>query len=219
MKDAIKLNTRLNISDALANTLRDMIFDGRLAPGERINEVRLAAQLGFSRTPLREALSMLVAEGALSSLPRRGFFVRKLTAEEIKNIYPLRQLLDPEALRLSGVPEKTRLGKLETLNERIFKADKAKDRIKLDDQWHLMLVEDCPNPVLVDLIRQFIRRTRRYELAYSGEERNVRTAYQEHKKIIRALGRGDMDNACRWLKQNMTSAGEPILRWLESRGE
>ena len=68
------------MSNDLANSLRDMIIDGDLAPGKRLNEVHLAAELGVSRTPLREALSRLAAEGDVVSVPRHGFFVKALTA-------------------------------------------------------------------------------------------------------------------------------------------
>src|SRR5256885_11811966 len=95
---------RDNISHTVAIELRNMIVDGRLPAGERINEVHLSKQLGVSRTPLREALARLNQEGALRHVPRIGYFVRPLTLEEFEQIYPIRQLLDPEALRLAGLP-------------------------------------------------------------------------------------------------------------------
>src|SRR5688572_10990022 len=95
---------RDNLSGALVTKLRHMIVDGTLPAGGRLNEVHLAQQLGVSRTPLREALTRLAQEGALTSLPRIGWFVRPLTVEELEQIYPIRALLDPEALRLAGLP-------------------------------------------------------------------------------------------------------------------
>src|SRR5262249_40350900 len=89
--------SRANISADGAAAVRAMIVDGRLPAGERINEVRLAEQLGVSRTPLREALNRLSSEGALTSAPRIGYFVRPLTLEEFQQIYAIRPLLDPEA--------------------------------------------------------------------------------------------------------------------------
>lgn len=208
---------RPNISGELANRMRDMIARGELKPGERINEVHLAANLGVSRTPLREALTVLAGEGALHTIPRRGFFVQELTRAELEGIYPLRALLDPEALRLAGVPDESRLARLHALNERLARAKKVTARLDLDDDWHLLLLEGCPNPVLLDLIRQFIRRTRRYEVAYLGEGKNLETTYGEHRAITAALERGDLKGACRALKQNLTSGMGPILKWLDAR--
>src|SRR5215510_3945315 len=115
----IALPARPNLSESVASALRRMIVDGRLGPGERINEVRLAAALGVSRTPLREALSRLVAEGALKSVARSGFYVCPLTVEELEQIYPIRALLDPEALRLSGLAPPDRIKRLGALNTKI----------------------------------------------------------------------------------------------------
>jgi hypothetical protein len=103
---------RPNLSGPVADRLREMIVDNRLQAGERINEVHLSARLGVSRTPLREALIRLEAEGALASFPRSGFFVRPLTLAEFEQIYPMRALLDPEALRLAGLPSPKRLERL-----------------------------------------------------------------------------------------------------------
>jgi DNA-binding GntR family transcriptional regulator len=74
-----------------------MIVDGVLGAGEHVNEVHLAARLGASRTPLREALNRLVAEGALDARPRLGYFVKRLTLDEFDQLYDIRPLLDPEA--------------------------------------------------------------------------------------------------------------------------
>jgi len=125
---------RPNISEALVVTLREMILDGRLPAGERLNEVHLAARLGVSRTPLREALGRLAAEDALTNSPRIGYSVRPLTVEEFRQIYPIRAILDPEALRLSGVPPPRRMARLAALNRKIFEASHPEDAIALDDE-------------------------------------------------------------------------------------
>ena len=208
---------RGNLSSELADTLRLMIVDGRLAAGERVNEVHLSQRLGISRTPLREALTRLAQEGALTSLPRIGWFVRPLTLEEFEQIYPIRALLDPEALRLAGNPTPERLAQLRALNERITVERDADAVIALDDEWHLLLIDACPNRVLIDLIRQFIRRTHRYEIALMREGRNVVAAKATHDEILAALGRGDLETACATLRRNLQTGFEPIAAWLRTR--
>ncbi len=211
--DAIQ---RGNISEAAADTVRAMIVDGRLAAGDRINEVRLAQQLGVSRTPLREALSGLAAEGALSSVPRIGYFVRPLTLDEFEQIYDIRPLLDPEALRLVGVPDEKRIARLEKLNADLARA-KGLRAIEIDDAWHMELIAGCPNRVLIEMIENMIIRTRRYELALMREQKNVDVATQDHDRIVAALRAGDLKAACDALKQNMQSGREPIVAWLKQR--
>jgi len=207
---------RGNISEAVADAVREMIVDGRLGAGDRINEVSLAAQLGVSRTPLREALSGLVSEGAVTVRPRLGYFVRPLLLEEFEQVYDLRPLLDPEALRLAGAPSAQRIARLERLNEQLAAARGAR-AIQIDDAWHMELLAGCPNKVLLDLIGAMVQRTRRYELALMRERKNVAVATDDHDRIIAALKRGDIDEACAALKRNMQSGRDPIVKWLRER--
>jgi DNA-binding GntR family transcriptional regulator len=208
---------RPNLSDEVAIRVRNMIVDGGLPAGERINEVHLAQRLGISRTPLREALAGLEQEGALTSRPRIGWFVRPLTLAEFSEVYPIRSLLDPEALRLAGLPSSARLTQLGALNERIRRERDADSIIALDDEWHLLLVADCPNGILIGLIEQFISRTRRYEIALMREGRNVAVATANHDVIMAALGDGDLGGACAALRTNLQTGFAPIAAWLAER--
>lgn len=217
MQIAIKPLSRDNISDAVAAAVRDMIVGGKLAAGARINEVHLAQALGVSRTPLREALSRLSQEGALISTPRIGYSVRPLTFEEFDQIYDIRPLLDPEALRLAGLPSSEKLGRLNVLNHRIEAARKPDEAIALDDQWHFELIGDCPNKVLLEMIAQIVRRTHRYEIALMRDNRNILRAGLDHRGIMAALRRRDLVAACAALKKNLQSGKAPIAAWLRER--
>jgi len=208
---------RDNLSDALVVRLRHMIVDGNLAEGARINEVHLARALGVSRTPLREALARLSQEGALSAMPHLGYTVRPLSLEEFEEIYDIRPLLDPEALRLAGLPSAGELARLRKLNHKIEHARSLDTSMALDDEWHLALIQNCPNTVLIELIAQFMRRTHRYEIAYMRERRNVLTAGMGHRAVMAGLERNDLPGACAALKQNLQAGKAPIAQWLKER--
>lgn len=216
MAAALRALDRGNISDAAADAVREMILDGRLAPGERLNEVRLAVALGVSRTPLREGLRLLAKEGAIDPEPRLGYFVRPLTLSEFEQIYDMRPLLDPEALRIAGIPDKAAIARLEKLNARLTKVS-GPSAIDLDDQWHMDLLAHCPNRVLVETIMSFALRTRRYEIALMRERKNVAQMTDDHSWVLAALKAGDLDGACAALKQNMRSGKAPIIEWLKQR--
>ncbi len=196
-----------------------MIFDGTLPANSRINEVHLSQELGVSRTPLREALATLVSEDALENRPRKGNFVRPLTQKEFESIYAIRPILDVEALKLSGIPAPEDIDRLEALNNKLRAAKSARARVAQDDAWHLLLVQNCGNQILLNLIGQFIFRTRRYEIAYLRNSNNAGSAYDEHLAILRALRKGDLADACSKLKQNLTSGVKPIVEWLNSLPE
>ncbi|HEU4889187.1 MAG TPA: GntR family transcriptional regulator [Thermoanaerobaculia bacterium] len=208
---------RRTMTSSVADEVREMIVDGRLPPGGRVNEVHLAAALGISRTPLREALMKLTAEGALVSVPQIGFQVSPLSVEELEQIYPIREILDPEALRLSGIPSPERMQRLEELNAKMRKTRGAAAVIALDDAWHFELLAGCPNRVLLALIEQFMRRTRRYELAYMREQKNVAATTTHHDLILSKLRKRDLRGACAAVRKNMQIGMEPIAAWLREK--
>lgn len=217
MKPLPSLAARPNLSHELAAALREMIFDGRLAAGARVNEVHLSAAMGVSRTPLREALSALVSEGALFSVARRGFIVRELTKEEAQSIYPIRALLDPEALRLSGLPDADQLAQMDGISDRLAKTKDVRRAITLDDDWHRAAWANCPNQVLVDLIEQFMQRTRRYELMSMRNSRILQTSAKSKTEITELLRRRQMGAACRRLRRSLEKGVLPVLDWLSQR--
>lgn len=207
----------INISAQAAQEVREMIVRGELADGARINEVHLAAELGVSRTPLREGLGQLAAERIVRTEPRRGFFVAPLSVAEFEQLYDIRPLLEPEALRLTGIPPMVVLDRLDRINRRLLAARSASAAIDLDDEWHMALLARCPNRVLVELIQQMIGRTRRYEYALFRETEHVWTAGDEHEQIVAALRPGELALACRLLEQNLRNGKAPIVAWLTNR--
>jgi DNA-binding GntR family transcriptional regulator len=208
---------RPNLGHDLASRLRELIVTGELGDGDRINEVHLARELGVSRTPLREALSNLSAEGIVESKPRRGFFVAPLHTAELADLYAMRALLDPEALARAGIPRATQLRELENLNAKLHKAAKPGAIVNLDNQWHRLLIAECPNRMLLLNIDQFITLTRRYEHAYFRETAHVEIAFEEHDRILAALNSRDLKAACKELRRNMLSGLKPLQEWLKAR--
>ncbi len=185
-----------------------------MAAGERINEVHLASLLEVSRTPIREALTRLVSEGFVAAKPRRGFFVQDLDDVDIERLYQIRAVLDPAALELGGLPAPDTLSELERINEEILQTRGDPSRtVDVDDRWHLTLLAHCPNEILLDLVRQFMARTRPFEHAYMRESCNVQTVVHEHRAIASFLAREDLPGACEALSQNMQSAIAPLLQW------
>ncbi len=209
------LNRRETLSGELADSIRNMILEGSIPPG-RVNEVHLASELGVSRTPLREALMRLVSEGAVTTIPRRGFYVTPLTECELDQLYPLRAILDSAALRLAGLPSDKRLQRLRKMNGQLAAARTAAEAVRLDDEWHFELLADA-NPILLGFIHQLVWRTRRYELGLMKSAANVVRAVAEHEAIISALEGADLEHACSGLALNMSTGKERILDWL--RGE
>lgn len=95
------LNDQQQLTDRVHAALREAITTGRLAPDSRIKQEQVATELGVSRTPVREALHLLEREGLVRLVPRRGAIVQGFTAADVRELYELRELLEPEAAALA----------------------------------------------------------------------------------------------------------------------
>ncbi|HET6361410.1 MAG TPA: GntR family transcriptional regulator [Gemmatimonadota bacterium] len=210
---------RENLAADVADSLRQRIVSGELPSGQRINEVELAARLEVSRTPLREALSRLAAEGFVANQPRRGYFIQQLGPKEVEDLYQIRSVLDPAALELAGLPTPTRLDRLAEINRAISAADDPEQVIDLDDRWHVELLSHCPNQLLLDLIRQYMQRTRPLERVYLLDLYNVEVMTAEHGRILDALRFGALHTAVAALRTNMQTGLGSILLWLGSSSQ
>lgn len=191
---------RTSMTEQLERLVLARILDGSLPAGERINESRLAEELGASRTPLREALSRLHQEGLVVSRPHHGFFVADLSAGEARELYECLALLESSALELAGVPKAERLAALERLNERLAAAADGSTGIELNTEWHQTLLAGCPNAALLELVESVRTKVHRYEFAFfaPGPER-IATSVALHRRILDSLAAGDMATARRAL--------------------
>ena len=176
----------------------------------------LARDLGVSRTPLREAIARLEREDTLVVVPRVGAFVKPLTAEEFEQIYPIRALLDPEALRLAGLPSGQHIDRLERLNARIDAAADPDAIIALDDEWHLLLIQGCANEVF-DRSHPEIHASDAAIRAGPDARAKAGRRRERYTQRNHRLRRGELERAAGILKHNLETGGEPIRRWLVER--
>jgi DNA-binding GntR family transcriptional regulator len=197
-----------------------MIFDGRLAVGERINERDLGARLDVSRTPIREALLSLEGEGFVESRPARGFAPVPLSARDVNEVYPMVATLEILAVR-STPPERLRahLPELERLADRMAAAPDARRAQELDDRWHARLVKECGNERLLRTLSSLKRVVRRYELAWMADNAHVETSTEQHHAIVDALGHDDVDRAAELLDLNWRYTMAEMLAWLGGRAD
>jgi DNA-binding GntR family transcriptional regulator len=200
------------MSDAVAIELRNMIVDGRLPAGERINEVHLSRQLGVSRTPLREALFNLESEGFVRSDLARGFSVAPLSVREVRESYPILQSLEALALRSIGQLAGATAPELRKINEKLatVAGDSAAGQL-VDHEWHDALLAACPNRRLLDLIARLKETVSRYERLYMRDVSLARASVAQHLRVIDALEANDLDRAVRELEENWRFALETLL--------
>jgi DNA-binding GntR family transcriptional regulator len=207
---------RRNLRDQAVAVLRQQLLEGRLAG--RINESELSAELGISRTPLREALLGLEKEGLVATSPGRGFSVVPLSAQEVAEVYPILWTLECLALRLRGFPAARELSELLEINRRLEASlHEPSIALELDTEWHTALLKDCPNTRLQESIRHLKQSAYRYEYAYMREANRVVTSATQHRQIIAALRKKDMDRAVAILEENWRITLEVTESWLAQK--
>ncbi len=195
--------------------LRNEITAGRIRPSTRLREVDLARQVGVSRTPVREALLALEAQGFVHSDARRGFYTGPLTAEEAGEIYPILAALECLALRLAGIPSHEELDELDAMNRRLAAySDRPEPGLALDNEWHELLLCNLANRRLGAEIRRMKGLVRRYEIAYMRDGGRVAQSVRQHSEVVEALRSGFMDKASEALEANWRVTFEQLDVWL-----
>jgi len=170
--------------------IRDMAIDFDFKPGERLNEVALAKELGVSRTPLREALNRLSIEGLLRFLPGKGFFCRDLDVQEIFALYELRKSLEVAALRLAiqraaDTDIADALAFLDTTGPEAGERTVA-ELVELDEAFHERLVAMSGNAEMLRVLKNVNARIR--FVRWIDMNRGDRPASQrEHHRLLEAL--------------------------------
>jgi DNA-binding GntR family transcriptional regulator len=209
------LLTRRRARDEVRVLLKSMIEDGALPGGTRLDEVRLSQRIGVSRTPLREALIALEAEGIVRSAPNRGFVVVRADAALVREIYPIKGALESAALRLGAAEARARVPELRAINAKLA-VETSKTRMhKLDEQFHELLLAGCRNERLMAMIDTFRSQAARVDGAHKRGMADRDGSCRQHEALLNALEAGDYDGAETQLRAHFRLGAEVVVRWLE----
>lgn len=201
--------------DRVYETLRRMAADFEFKPDERINESALSSRLGASRTPLREALNRLVAEGFLTFSAGRGFFCRSLSPQKILDLYEARVAVEAETARLaaSRASEQALAELVDYLDQTQPGYDLCDDPAELltmDEAFHMKIAETCQNEVLVAMLRNLNDRVRYVRLInlqslQSSKPVPARDSARlsMHREILNAIVNRDETGAARAMRTHI----------------
>jgi DNA-binding GntR family transcriptional regulator len=212
------LISRAPLRDEVYRQILSLVHRGDLAAGSRVRDAVLAAQLGVSRTPVREALLRLVRDGVLESTPGRGFRVRPLDPAELREIGAIVGALESQALRLSAAPHAEQFHRLEEIDRRLEQTRGDAPRcLDLEDEWHRVLLEGCPNRRLLELIGSLRQVPRRYLAAYMRDAGRLSLSTLPHAKILRALRDGSSDSGAAVFEQQWRRGLAELEAWTAKR--
>ncbi len=193
MTDDLKLNMNayLPLRDVVFNTLREAILKGDLKPGERLMELQLAAKLGVSRTPIREAIRMLEQEGLAVTTPRKGAEVAKMTLKDMEDVLEIRASLDELASQVATVriteEQLVRLKERKQDFEISLKSGNVKMIAEADVKFHDVIYEATNNPKLVSMLNNLREQIYRYRIEYLKDTEKYPTLIKEHEEIYQSL--------------------------------
>ncbi|CAN1533074.1 GntR Transcriptional regulators [Burkholderiaceae bacterium] len=175
--------------EEVAELLRERIFSGELAPGSWIDEMRLAEEYGISRTPMREALKVLAAEGLVTMKVRRGAYVTEVNEKDQRDVYHLLSLLEADAagvVATQATPEQ--LKELQTLHLALAQAVTDREKFfEINERFHMRLLEIADNrwrDQMVADLRKVMKLNRHKSLLKSGR---IEESLNEHQALMDAL--------------------------------
>ncbi len=205
----------VSLADQVFERLEADILSGRYQKGELLTELRLVADLGVSRTPIREALRRL-EQDRFVRLTQKGMEILGIGREELDDIFAVRQ--DLEGLAAAKAAESALPRSLEELREvlelqEFYAARKDATRIcELDGRFHRLLYECSGSQVLRDILLPLHKKVQRYRLSSVEEPERAHESIEEHRAIYEALAARDRKAATDAAKRHIQRAGEHILK-------
>ncbi|MET1064098.1 MAG: GntR family transcriptional regulator [Arthrobacter sp.] len=197
--------------------LREWIIAGDLAPESQLSEPELAKMLGFSRTPVREALTILVADGLVVRLPTGRAIVAPLSVEEIQHVYDVRSRLEgliarDASLRISSA-DRAELERKVVLMERL--SDDYVEVVRIGADFHRQLEEVSGNVICSNLIQTLRGHVDRYRAFTTREPGRSNQAASEHRDVFEAVMSGVPDRAEATMRLHIDQAGKVAVEWAE----
>jgi len=194
----------------VAERLRQQIFARQLEPGSWIDELKLCAEYGISRTPMREALKVLAVEGLVTMKVRRGAYVTEMSRDDVAQVYHLLGLLESDAAgEVAAHATEAQRAELRALHERLEKQVRQRDAFfATNEQFHLALLQAAGNrwrtQIVTDL-RKVMKLNRHHSLFKQGR---LADSLAEHRALMQAIEAHDAARATALMKAHFASGLE-----------
>jgi DNA-binding GntR family transcriptional regulator len=210
MTKQLELQRPRLLTEVVGERIREAIVKGDLQLGEQVSEAQLAALMGVSKTPVREALVRLQGQGLVQIHPQRGTFVFRLSPEEVSHLCRFRVMVETEALRAAMASERARLIKgFRQCVKEMKGAEAAQDLpalARIDMAFHWNMFEACPSQYVVSAYE--LLRSQLTALRYRSP---ITNAVKSHQVLVDAVGDGDVEAACALLTEHILD-NEPRYR-------
>ena len=210
--------TRPALAVELVDRLRQMIVDGDLEPGGKVPEKALTERFGVSRTPVREALKVLAAEGYIRLIPNRGSVVAELTIEDLEEAFPIIAALEGAAGELAcHNASDAEIAAIRKTNDAMHTAFEAGDMpayFDLNQRIHGAILSAARNPMLLGHHRKVAQLVQRARYQANRTPKRWHEALVEHDAIVVALEARDGERLGRLMKEHLEHKLEALRRAL-----
>ncbi len=208
--------TITTIREQVYRILRDDICQGVYAPGTRLQEVELAENLNVSRSPVREALRQLAADGLLLEIPNKGVYIKEFTVKDIEEIYDLRVMLESYGIlhsdgHITSMRRERLLGLLTEMENYLEKGD-LRSYTSVDERLHNHIVHLGDNSLINDTYDRVRSMNQQFRILSLMDEQRFRESMEEHREIVHALVTGDLAKADEVNHHHLELARQAILR-------
>lgn len=198
--------------------LLDEIREGALLPGDRLREIDLSERLGVSRTPVREAIRQLEADGLVTHVPRQGASVRSLSYAEVMELYEMRAVLEGTAALLAArAASDVELDELEVLNDRLAKAGTGPEAARINRVFHATLLDAAKNRFLAKSMLSLQKALLILGPSQLLDNERADAAVAEHRCIMTALKSRDSAAAEMEMRAHIEAAQRMRIRALQKR--
>jgi DNA-binding GntR family transcriptional regulator len=207
---------RSTIREATRDALRDLILSGNVDVTKPLRQDELAARLGISRTPLREALQALASEGLVTVDPHRGAMVTQPSAQQLMDLYEIREQL--EVLAGRKVVEATtpqHVAAVWALHERMGRVSDPVEWAELNQQFHAKLYAPCTNRELIQLIEGLGARAKFYVRILVSSRPPAVAAHRDHGDMLAALEQRDPDSMERAVRRHLRATAATVAPTLD----
>ena len=219
--DRIKTMRETSLAKLVREDLLEHILKGQLVPGDRINEPDVAKRLQVSRVPVREALRELESSGLVVSRKHAGVFVRAIEAQEVRELYEIRGLLDGFAgAKAAALPTPDRQALALAMNASIDTMREANAQHKLSAYYsenlhfHWLIVVAAHNEQLSHTYQEVVQKLHLARLQSLAQVSGMATSIAEHQRISQAIEQGDVRRAQSLLADHVTQAHQRLSRSL-----
>lgn len=210
---------RQGLHDAVADRLRQYVVEGKLLPGQRLNERVLCEQMGVSRTPMREAIKKLAGEGLVRLEPNRGAVVHRLTPDEVAAAFEVvasMEALSGELAAQRATPDQIQhVLDLQDQMELAHRNNDLPSYYRINSEIHAAINEAAGNPVLTEMFRSINLRLQSLRFRSNLDQKKWDAAVKEHKDIANALASRDQAGLSLLLRQHLMNKREIVLKLSE----